>query len=101
MRNYFTLLTFLCGTFFLHAQPPTRKFEPVNFSKVTITDSFWKPTLAKVATTTLQACIYQTEVKTPRIRNFEKVARNKNENMRVFFTMILMYLKLWRPLHTH
>jgi DUF1680 family protein len=60
-------------------QAPTRQFEPVNFSQVTINDSFWKPTLDKVATTTLQACIYQTEVKTPRIRNFEKVARGKNE----------------------
>ena len=59
------------------AQAPTRKFEPVNFSQVTITDDFWKPTMDKVATTTLQACIYQTEVKTPRIRNFEKVARMK------------------------
>ncbi len=61
------------------AQAPKRQFEPVNFSQVTINDSFWKPTLDKVATTTLQACIYQTEVKTPRIRNFEKVARGKNE----------------------
>jgi DUF1680 family protein len=32
-----------------------------------------------VATKTLAACIYQTEVATPRIRNFEKVARAKNE----------------------
>lgn len=70
---------FLLLSTLLHAQSPTRKIEPVNFSQVTITDSFWKPTLDKVATTTLQACIYQTEVKTPRIRNFEKVARNKNE----------------------
>lgn len=61
------------------AQGPSRKFEPVNFSQVTITDNFWKPTMDKVATTTLQACIFQTEVKTPRIRNFEKVARNKGE----------------------
>jgi len=63
----------------VNAQAPTRKLEPVNFSQVNITDAFWKPTMEKVATTTLQACIYQTEVKTPRIRNFEKVARNKNE----------------------
>ncbi len=63
----------------LFAQAPKRQFEPVNFSQVTITDSFWKPTLDKVATTTLQTCVYQTEVKTPRIRNFEKVARGKNE----------------------
>jgi DUF1680 family protein len=61
------------------AQTPSRQFEPINFSKVTINDDFWKPTLDKVATTTLQACVYQTEIKTPRIRNFEKVARGKNE----------------------
>ncbi|MBY0433700.1 MAG: glycoside hydrolase family 127 protein, partial [Cyclobacteriaceae bacterium] len=42
-------------------------------------DSFWKPAMENVATTTLQACILQTEVKTPRIRNFEKVARKTGE----------------------
>lgn len=61
------------------AQAPARKFDPVSFSKVNVTDAFWKPTMDKVATTTLQACVFQTEVKTPRIKNFEKVARNKNE----------------------
>jgi uncharacterized protein len=71
------ILTLLLLPFLSLAQLKT--IEPVNFSKVTITDSFWKPTLDKVATTTLQACVYQTEVKTPRIRNFEKVARGKNE----------------------
>ncbi|HLO82995.1 MAG TPA: beta-L-arabinofuranosidase domain-containing protein [Chitinophagaceae bacterium] len=55
------------------------KMQPVNFSKVTITDAFWKPKLDKVATKTLDACIYQTEIKTPRIRNFEKVARKQGE----------------------
>lgn len=74
------ILIFLCLLpAVLSAQLPTRKIEPVSFSQVTITDTFWKPTLDKVATTTLQACIYQTEVKTPRIRNFEKVARGQNE----------------------
>lgn len=61
------------------AQVPTKKFEPVGFSQVTINDGFWKPAMQKVATTTLQACILQTEVKTPRIKNFEKVARKKGE----------------------
>src|SRR5271170_5177942 len=60
-------------------QTPARKFEPISFSQVTITDGFWKPAQDKVATTTIQACIFQTEVKTPRIKNFEKVARNKGE----------------------
>ncbi len=60
-------------------QTPTRKFEPVSFSQVTITDGFWKPAQDKVATITLQACVFQTEIKTPRIKNFEKVARHKGE----------------------
>jgi DUF1680 family protein len=61
------------------AQTSLLKFEPVNFSQVNITDNFWKPKIDKVATTTLAACIYQTEIATPRIRNFEKVARKKGE----------------------
>jgi DUF1680 family protein len=61
------------------AQKSFLRFEPVNFSQVTITDYFWKPKIDKVATKTLAACIYQTETATPRIRNFEKVARGKGE----------------------
>ncbi len=48
-----------------------QKLEPVNFSKVDITDAFWKSRIDKISTATLPACIEQTEVKTPRIRNFE------------------------------
>lgn len=55
------------------------KIEPVNFSKVTVNDAFWKPKMEKVSTKTIDACIYQTEQKTGRIRNFEKVARKKGE----------------------
>ncbi|MGZ5191682.1 MAG: glycoside hydrolase family 127 protein, partial [Flavisolibacter sp.] len=55
------------------------QLQPINFSEVNITDKFWKPKIEKVATKTLAACIYQTETATPRIRNFEKVARNKGE----------------------
>jgi uncharacterized protein len=78
IRTIFIIGTFLIFTD-VFSQAPKRQFEPANFAQVSITDSFWKPTLDKVATTTLQACVYQTEVKTPRIRNFEKVARDKNE----------------------
>ncbi|HVZ55372.1 MAG TPA: beta-L-arabinofuranosidase domain-containing protein [Chitinophagaceae bacterium] len=60
-------------------QVPLQKFEFVNFSQVNITDAFWKPKIDRVATKTMAACIYQTEVATPRIRNFEKVARAKGE----------------------
>ena len=62
-----------------NAQTGLQKMEPVSFSRVNITDAFWKPKIDKVATKTLSACIYQTEVATPRIRNFEKVASNKGE----------------------
>jgi hypothetical protein len=61
------------------AQKAIQQLEPVNFSQVLIDDEFWKPKMDKVATTSLLACIYQTETATPRIRNFEKVARKKGE----------------------
>ncbi len=60
-------------------QSALQKLEFVSFSKVNITDQFWKPKIDKVATKTLSACIYQTEVATPRIKNFERVARAKGE----------------------
>ena len=56
----------------LNAQSSLVKIEPINFSKVTVTDAFWKPKMDLVATKTLAACIYQTEENTGRIRNFEK-----------------------------
>jgi len=61
------------------SQTSLQKIEPVSFADVNITDEFWKPKIDKVATKTLSACIYQTEVATPRIKNFEKVARKKGE----------------------
>src|SRR5678809_592417 len=73
------LLTTLFAGIDAFSQTPSQKFEFVNFSQVNITDNFWKPKIDKVATVTMKACIYQTEIKTPRIRNFEKVARNKGE----------------------
>ncbi len=69
----------LLASFFVAAQQASVKISPVNFSKVIINDAFWKPKIDKVATKTLDACIYQTEFKTGRIRNFEKVARNQGE----------------------
>ncbi len=71
------LFTFIASAVF--PQNQLKKIDGVNFSNVVVTDDFWKPKMEKVATTTLDACIYQTEVKTPRIRNFEKVARHQGE----------------------
>ncbi len=63
----------------IFSQNTLQKIEPVSFSQVNVTDKFWRPKIDKVATKTLSACIYQTEIATPRIRNFEKVARKKGE----------------------
>jgi DUF1680 family protein len=79
MKKNISILVAFVITVNSFSQSPLQKFEFVNFSKVNITDNFWKPKIDKVATVTLKACIYQTEVKTPRIRNFEKVARKKGE----------------------
>ena len=63
----------------LHSQSPVQKMEPINFSQVTIEDNFWKPRIYSVSKVTIPVCIDQTEVKTARIRNFEKVAAKKGE----------------------
>lgn len=73
-----TLITFLIVAITC-AQEVNVKVAPINFSRVSITDDFWKPKIDKVATKTLAACIFQTETNTGRIRNFEKVARGKGE----------------------
>ena len=69
----------LLGTHIGLAQSPISHMEPIGFSAVTINDGFWKPKQDLLATTTLKACIYQTETATPRLRNFQKVARKKGE----------------------
>ena len=69
----------LFGTQIGLAQSPISHMEPIGFSAVTINDAFWKPKQDLLATTTLKACIYQTETATPRLRNFQKVARKKGE----------------------
>lgn len=81
MRKWLCFLSFLLAAPLPGAQGQmlVQRFEPVSFSQVTITDRFWKPKLDRVATATLQACIVQTEQKTGRIRNFEKVARHQPE----------------------
>ena len=59
------------------AQNSLQQIEPVNFSQVQIDDQFWKPRIDKIATATLPACIYQTEIATPRIQNFINAAKRK------------------------
>ncbi len=79
MKKWFNLLGLQFLSALLFSQSPLEKIEFISFSKVNITDNFWKPKIDKVATVTIPVCIDQTEVKTPRIKNFERVARKKGE----------------------
>lgn len=79
MKKHMLFIAILFQSALLFSQTIFEKIEFVNFSKVNITDNFWKPKIDKIAMVTIPVCIDQTEVKTPRIRNFEKVARKKGE----------------------
>ena len=61
------------------AQISFQKRESVNFSQIKITDKFWNSRINAVTNVSIPVCIDQTEVKTGRIRNFEKVAAKKGE----------------------
>ncbi|MCW3079378.1 beta-L-arabinofuranosidase domain-containing protein [Segetibacter sp.] len=58
----------------LKSQTSIQQYQNVKFSQVEINDKFWRPKIDKVSTVTIPVCIDQTEVKTPRIRNFEIAA---------------------------
>ncbi|AQG80960.1 glycoside hydrolase family 127 protein [Spirosoma montaniterrae] len=58
---------------------------PINFSQVTLTDDFWLPRIERVQVATLPVCIEQTEVKTGRMRNFEKAARREGKHEGIYF----------------
>src|SRR5215472_319253 len=79
----------LSATLFLiaknFAQQPVKYFTPVDFSHVTITDHFWKPKIDLVATKSLQACIYQTEIATPRIKNFINAAMHSGKFIGIYY----------------
>ncbi len=79
MRLIFLLYLSILFNLNLIAQVNSSRIEAVNFSKVSITDAFWKPRIDGVSKYTIPVCIDQTEVKTPRIRNFEKVSAGKGE----------------------
>lgn len=78
-RGSWSAIALLLAFSYGNSQSLFPHIEPVNFSHVEITDNFWKPRIEKIASVTIPVCIDQTEVKTPRISNFEKVARKKGE----------------------
>lgn len=79
MKKPLLLLAFLCSFNTAFAQEKQNILEAHSFSEIKITDSFWKPKLEKVAKSALPASIYQTEIITGRIRNFEKAGRKLGE----------------------
>ncbi len=80
-RPFFLIssLSFFCSISNSEAQHSLQKLESVSYSHVKIDDKFWKPRISAVSNVSIPVCIDQTEVKTGRIRNFEKVAAKKGE----------------------
>jgi DUF1680 family protein len=77
-----------CSVFFLqslHAQTSIQQYQNVKFSQVEINDKFWQPKIEKISTVTIPVCIDQTEVKTPRIRNFEIAAGKRTGKFQGIF----------------
>lgn len=62
-----------------------KKVTPVNFSDVTINDSFWSPRLKAHKDVTMNVCIDQIENQTGRMRNFENAAKGEGEHSGIFF----------------
>lgn len=64
--------------------PGKASLVPVDFSKVSIQDSFWSPLLERHHDTTIAVCIDQIENQTGRIGNFERVAKG-GQHQGLFF----------------
>jgi uncharacterized protein len=82
MKRSFSIicsLSFSCSISNVEAQHSLQKLDPVSYSRVKIDDKFWKSRMNAVSNVTIPVCIDQTEVKTGRIRNFEKVVAKKGE----------------------
>lgn len=75
----------LLSSMHLPAQKQLQQYQNQNFSQVQINDAFWKPKLEKVSLVTIPVCIDQTEVKTPRIRNFEIAAGKRQGKFQGIF----------------
>ena len=67
------------------AQTSGPTLEPIGFAAVNIDDGFWKPRIDKVASVTLPVCIEYTEIKTPRIRNFERAAQKSGKHEGIYY----------------
>lgn len=61
------------------------QIEPVDFSRVKITDSFWSSRLRSHVTATLPVCIDQIENQTGRMLNFQRAALGTGEHSGIFY----------------
>jgi DUF1680 family protein len=71
--------------FEVQSQKSLQKLYPVDFSQVNITDPFWRGRMNAVATNTLDACILFSEIRTGRIRNFEKAAVKSGQHEGIYY----------------
>lgn len=72
-KNWLLSCSIICVQSLL-AQSSIQQYHNIKFSQVQINDKFWLPKIEKISAVTIPVCIDQTEVKTPRIRNFEIAA---------------------------
>ncbi len=82
---FFFVLIITLLHFDVQSQESLQKLYPVDFSKVNITDPFWSGRMNAVATNTLDACIQFSEIKTGRIRNFEKTAAHIGQHEGIYY----------------
>ena len=87
MRNTFILITCFCVFLIVsntEAQTTYQKMEPIGFASVDIEDSFWKPRIQSVTSSTIPVITDHVEIHSGGLRNFEKAAANnggKHEGM--------------------
>ena len=62
-----------------------KEVNPVDFSQVKISDSFWTPRMQSHKNVTLAVCIDQIENQTGRMRNFENAAKGRGKHSGIFF----------------
>lgn len=84
-KKNWAVVPLLFVTLWANTQSSMQQLYPVNFSRVTITDPFWKPKLETVADATLDACVNYTQDKTGRIRNFEKAAKGSGKHEGIYY----------------
>src|SRR5690606_24245877 len=85
MKIAYPYLLLLVVAFEAKAQTSLQKMYPVDFSRVSITDDFWKKKQDIVATTTINTCVLYTENKTGRIRNFEKAVSREGKHEGIYY----------------